>query len=160
MAKAPEPLNPEDVSIYTVRANLCYDGRQRGTDWCGAHCTHKCEWGIEYDLRQKDPMRDPSRRRRKKKAPNYVEKGRIPHFLPWLRDYMAVNDISRARLARMSGMSQSRVSVRIRQDWWSRDFEKHVMAGLGMDEGTVTELAARWAEDHGVTEDEGEDTYA
>ena len=59
--------SPAQMDAYSLTANFCREGRQRGLSWCANSCSHKCEYAAEY-----------LRRREQAKPVEVIEKPR-PH---------------------------------------------------------------------------------
>lgn len=159
------PLNPRCCSIYTIRARMCPESRQRqqGTEWC-ERCQHPCEWGTEYirrhrqvEFRPSTPKRELEtvyRHRKRGPKPFHPPVGggtsQIPYFGGWLGEYLNEKGISMSRLARAIGYSCTVVCSAVKRNYWSREFERRVMLVLNLDEQLVTQQAAAWAWRNGL----------
>ena len=164
MIPLPE-LDPKKVSTWTLKANICTTGRQRGMDWCREKCEAPCKWACELAMRQGLP---PKKKPKPERFVNYVKTvkkhppqtrkrrivGRIPYLTAWLRDLKDTGHFDTwMELAERSGMTRSRMSKAINEDRWTRDFETKVIAGLEMTETEAVTLILRWAHDNGLEGD-------
>lgn len=164
MIPLPE-LDPKKVSTWTLKANICTTGRQRGMDWCREKCDAPCKWAAELATRQGLP---PKKKPEPERFVNYVKTakkhpaptrkrriiGRIPYLTAWLRDLKDTGHFDTwMELAERSGLTRSRMSKAINEDRWTRDFETKVIAGLEMTETEAVTLILRWAHDNGLEGD-------
>lgn len=141
----PKPLNPSEVSIYTVVARICRDGRiHGGASYCEKYCKHQCEWGLEYIKRLSEPAGSRPKKKQTNREPDMMDPGQIPYFPDWLADHLIVSKCSKRKFAMSAGISQACVSDNISRKKCSRFFERKAMKALGMDEDEVRERIAIW----------------
>lgn len=160
----PRPLDPRTCSIYTIRARMCPESRQRqqGTEWCEI-CPHPCEWGTEYIRRHRlTEFRKPAPRKevetvyrhririKEVRAPEGGGTSEIRYFGGWLGEYIRLNEVSMTAFARRVGYSFTIVRDAVQKNNWTRTFELRVLAELNLDERTVIREAEDWALRNGV----------
>lgn len=162
------PITPVDIltaDTMTVRANICYEGRQRGPEWCMKHCDGEVCRGAGHEYyRRLNGKPEPV----KKKPVQQTAAGEIPYFEMWLGDYLARNKISRSKFARMIGVHATTICDLINHGVsHTRAIERKVILFTGLSEETITTQAAALAyekrkerekENHGVRDDIGHGT--